>query len=98
MQIEFRLAKYLRKILKLDEEVKMNDDEICTSMPDIPTPKNEIAFYPIQDGWAVKITPHGVILNKEFYADWKPDDFVKCFIDILEKNFTIKFYEKEKNE
>ncbi len=60
-----------------------------------PEMKNEIVFQPEKDTWAIKITRDGVIFNREGYPNSTPDAFAKCFIDLLEKTYSIKFYKKE---
>lgn len=40
----------------------------------------------------------GIVLNREVYGDWQPDDFVQAFIDTLEKQFEILFKRKEQGD
>jgi len=59
------------------------------------TKESAIIFQPETDKWAIKVTEQGVIFNRECYPNSTPEDFVKCFIDILEKCYAIKFEKKE---
>ena len=49
-----------------------------------------------EDTWIIKINDAGIFFNREKFPDDLPDDFARKFIDILEKNFNVKFIEKEK--
>lgn len=77
---------------------KYMDEELFQSAL-VPTPvKSEIIFQPEKNKWALKITGDGVVFNRECYPNSTPDDFAKCFIELLEKFYTVKFYKNECNK
>ena len=53
--------------------------------------KDEIIFYAEPSKWFIKINKGGIFFNREIYPDCGPDDFAEAFINILEKEFTVKF-------
>jgi putative NADH-flavin reductase len=55
----------------------------------------EFIFQTNKENWCIKIRKDGIQFNKKYYSDSSPDDFAKAFIEILEKNYTVKF-EKRK--
>lgn len=65
------------------------NDEIIAKIPD--SSGSELIFCPDPHQWAFKINAKGIIFNREKYPDSMPDDFAKCFIDILEQNYNVKF-------
>ena len=62
-----------------------------TIYPQVPS---EIHFCSSTGIWVMKLTESGIIFNRERYSDSKPDDFAQAVIDILEKNFSVKFERK----
>lgn len=68
-----------------------NENEIRLSPKCV---KNQICFYAIPDVWALKITEKGLVFNREYYPNSKPEDFAIAFIEILEKCFTVNFTKK----
>lgn len=55
----------------------------------------EFKFYADSDNWFLKINrDQGIVFNREKYPNSTPDDFAKAFMDILEKEFTVKFEKK----
>lgn len=63
----------------------------------VELPPSEILFCPDKDKWAIKITKDGIFFNREMYPESGPDDFAICFIELLEKSFTVTF-EKRKDD
>lgn len=57
--------------------------------------KSQIIFQVDNENWAIKITKEGIIFNRELYPVSMPDDFAKCFIELLERSYKVKFLEKE---
>ncbi len=58
--------------------------------------KSEIIFNADTDGpWIMKLTNEGIIFNRDAYPNTTPYDFAVAVIEILEKQFTIKFERKE---
>ena len=43
----------------------------------------------------LSMTPKGLELNRENFSDFKPDDFVREFLFILETNFNVTFEVKD---
>lgn len=43
----------------------------------------------------LKLDRSGISVNRENFPDWKPDDFVKAFIEIMERNYSVKFENEE---
>jgi len=56
---------------------------------------NSIIFNAEPCKWVMKITPEGIFFNREAYPDATPDEFAQTVIEILEKNFTVKFERKK---
>ena len=59
--------------------------------------KSEIIFNADADdgSWVMKLTDKGIFFNRDRYPNVQPDDFAQAVIEILEKNFTVKFERKE---
>ncbi len=57
-------------------------------------PKNEIYFGDGKD-WIMKFNQEGIFFNHERFKDAPPSEFAKAFIEIMEKQYKIKFIEKE---
>lgn len=55
--------------------------------PNIIFSINDVDFLKIDE-------PNGLTLYRENFPNFNPDDFVKEFLDILEKNFNVKFVKK----
>jgi hypothetical protein len=70
------------------------DEEFPISITPAPV-ESAIFFKPETDKWAIKVTSEGVVFNRECYPNSTPEAFVKLFIDLLEKCYTVKFYQKE---
>lgn len=72
----------------------MKDDELENISLKIPC-NNDITMH-MKGIWIVKFTEEkGIEFNKKYFASYTEDDFVKEFINIMEKTFTIKFTKKE---
>jgi len=56
--------------------------------------ESEIFFNVDAGKWVMKLTKSGIVFNREIYPDSSPDDFAKVFIDILEKEYIVKFEKK----
>lgn len=57
--------------------------------------EKSITFNADANEWVMKLTPMGIFFNRDRYPNAMPDDFANAVIEILEKNFLVKF---EKNE
>lgn len=60
------------------------------------SPPNEIGFY-ILDKWCIKITDEGIKFNRKDFSNFTEDEFADTILDILEKNFTVNFTKKPKD-
>lgn len=60
-----------------------------------PTPST--ITFSVSDGiWTMKIIKdEGVLFNREAFPNATPDDFALAVIEILERNFNVKFEKKE---
>jgi hypothetical protein len=60
--------------------------------------KSEFVFHngPPENTWIIKISREGISFNHEAFPNCTSDDFAKAFVEILEKNYTVSFTEKEK--
>lgn len=67
------------------------DNELTATVKE---PESEICFNADTDLWALKITRNGIFFNREIFPNSLPDDFALAFIEILEKQFTVKFERK----
>ena len=45
--------------------------------------------------WLIKMSKDGIRFNREDYPDYLAGDFAKQFIELLEKQFTVKFEKRE---
>lgn len=57
--------------------------------------ESTIIFNAEANEWVMKLTPRGIFFNRDRYPNAMPDDFANAVIEILEKNFLVKF---EKND
>jgi len=60
------------------EEKKMENEHVIT-------------FNVTATDWAIKITKEGIKFNREKFPDAMPDDFARVFIELLEREFIVKF-------
>ena len=44
--------------------------------------------------WFIRIEKDGIKFNREKFPNSGPDDFAKAFIEILERNFKVRFTEE----
>jgi hypothetical protein len=54
----------------------------------------EINFF-IEKKELLRMTPKGIELNRENFPDFKPDDFAREFLFILEENINVSFSVKD---
>lgn len=77
---------------EMNEETMKPGEGITVNAP-FPV-KNEITFCPQLGEWVMKITQEGIKFNKDLYSDSNTDEFAKAVIDILERDFDVKFTAK----
>ena len=57
----------------------------------VKNPLTNIIFFH-NNKWVMKlIDGEGIFFNREEFSDYSPDDFAKAVIEILEKEFNVKF-------
>lgn len=72
-----------------------NVNEALTVRVTEPLQNNTIIFQTNKDDWIMKLSPKGIIFNRERFPDSKPDEFSNAIIKILEKAYTVKFEKKD---
>jgi phenolic acid decarboxylase len=83
-----------------DKGKEMSDEFKKIAGP-IHIPKSLVGYRGVticldNDKWLIKITEEkGFEFNKDAYPNFTADDFAQGFITALEKNFNIRFEEKE---
>ncbi len=73
-----------------------NNEEL--SIITYSTVKNRSLNFCIDKKLIFSIKEEGIFFNHVDFPHFTSNDFVKLFIEILEKNFSVKFIEKYKNE
>lgn len=58
---------------------------------------SKFTFWVDKDIWAIKISEEGIKFNREVFPMKTPNDFAKIFIEILEKNYKVKFTKDDKS-
>ena len=55
---------------------------------------SEISFNADSNKWVMKLTDKGIFFNRQAYPNAHPEDFAQAVVEILEKEFTVKFEKK----
>lgn len=74
----------------------MDDEFITLKLDDTQIDKSasQIVFSTDAGKWFMKITASGLVFNREEYPNCEADVFSKAFMELLEKQFKIKFIGK----
>ena len=62
----------------------------------VPNSISQFIFNTDNGKWLIKISKDGIFFNKEEFSQTTPDEFAKCFIDILEANYDTTFEKRKK--
>jgi len=57
-----------------------------------------IITFSLEDKELLQITPQGIKFNRKGFSNYKPDDFAKEFMYILESHFALRFCVKDPND
>jgi hypothetical protein len=62
---------------------------------ELVTPPSQMTFFAYKDKWFMKMTTEGIFFNHEEYPTSQASDFARAFMELMEKNYKIKFIEKD---
>lgn len=68
-------------------------ENVVVNADDIRKPSS-IIFCVNEYDWIIKITEEGIKFNKDGYPEVTADGFAQAFVEILEKNYDVKFVRK----
>lgn len=57
--------------------------------------KSSITFWVNKTEWALEISKDGIKFNRELYPESNAEDFAEVFVQVLEKQYDVKFIKKK---